>query len=284
MAEKVDFAAFYRTQVLIQVEWLISSRLVVTMDAIENARRIAAQLHAERVANGCDPTKPYAFVKSAIESRELYLEDTMPGAVLLDGGRAKYIPNEALVLHERCETEFENAFLAAHELGHVVLGDGVDCEQSPAIEMDRSAEPPPDAEYRVVDYGRLQRREIQMDLFAREFLLPRQYVRNMHVDHGLSASEIARRHVAPFEVVAQQLLDAVLLPPCVYVGEVLKPERPLNPQQEQAALHRGNALLVEAGPGTGKTQTLTSRVESLLNEGIDPRKNPSADILEQSSG
>lgn len=257
---------------LIQVEWLSSWRLVVTMDAIENARRIAAQLHAERVANGCDPTKPYDFVKSAIESRELYLEDTKPGAVLLDGGRAKYIPNEALVLHERCESEFENAFLAAHELGHVVLGDGVDCEQSPAIEMDRSAEPPPDAEYRVVDYGRLQRREIQMDLFAREFLLPRQYVRNMHVDQGLCASEIARRHGAPFEVVVQQLLDAVLLLPCVDVGEALKPERPLNTQQEQAALHRGNALLVEAGPGTGKTQTLTSRVESLLNEGIDPRK------------
>ena len=86
---------------LIQVEWLISSRLVVTMDAIENARRIAAQLHAERVANGCDPTKPYDFVKSAIESRELCLEGTKPGAVLLDGGRAKYIPNEALVMHER---------------------------------------------------------------------------------------------------------------------------------------------------------------------------------------
>ncbi len=257
---------------LIQVDWQISLRLVVTMDAIENARRIATQLHAERVARGCDPTKPYDFVKSAIESRELYLEGTKPGAVLLDGGRAKYIPNEALVLHERCESEFENAFLAAHELGHVVLGDGVDCEQSPAIEMDRSAEPPPDAEYRVVDYGRLQRREIQMDLFAREFLLPRQYVRNLHVDQGLSASEIAKRHGAPFEVVAQQLLDAVLLPPCVDSGEVLKAERPLNPQQEKAALHRGDALLVEAGPGTGKTQTLTSRVASLLDDGIDPRK------------
>jgi superfamily I DNA/RNA helicase len=242
------------------------------MDAIENARQIATQLHAERVSKGCDPTKPYNFVKSAIESRELFLEDTKPGAVLLDGGRAKYIPNEALVLHERCESEFENAFLAAHELGHVVLGDGADCEQSPAIEMDRSAEPPPDAEYRVVDYGRLQRREIQMDLFAREFLLPRQYVRNLHVDQGLSASEIAKRHGAPFEVVAQQLLDAVLLPPCVDSGEFFSAERPLNPQQEKAALHHGDALLVEAGPGTGKTQTLTSRVASLLDDGIDPRK------------
>lgn len=242
------------------------------MDAIENARRIASQLHVERVASGCDPTKPYAFVKSEIENRELWLEGTKPGAALLDGGRAKYIPSDGLVLHEWCDSEFENAFLAAHELGHVVLGDGVDTEQSPAIEMDRSAEPPPDAEYRVVDYGRLQRREIQMDLFAREFLLPRHYVRELHVEKGLTAAEIARLHGAPFEVVAQQLLDAVLLPPCVDGDEAVKAERPLNPQQEKAALHRGNALLVEAGPGTGKTQTLTSRVASLLDEGVDPRK------------
>jgi len=242
------------------------------MDAIENARRIASQLHAERVAKGCDPTEPYAFVKSEIENRELCLEDTKPGAALLDGGRAKYIPNEWLVLHERCESEFENAFLAAHELGHIVLGDGVDSDQSPAIEMDRSAEPPPDAEYRVVDYGRLQRREIQMDLFAREFLLPRPYVRELHVEQGLTATEIAKRHGAPFEVVAQQLLDALLLPPSVDGDEAVKADRPLNPQQEKAALHRGNALLVEAGPGTGKTQTLTSRVASLLDEGVDPRR------------
>lgn len=257
---------------LIQVAWQILLRLVVTMDAIENARRTATQLHAERVAKGGDPANPYDFVKSEIESRELYLEGTKPGAVLLDGGRAKYIPNEGLILHEKCDSEFENAFLAAHELGHVVLGDGVDSEQSPAIEMDRSAEPPPDAEYRVVDYGRLQRREIQMDLFAREFLLPRKYVRELHVDHGLTASEIANRHGAPFEVVAQQLLDAVLLPPSVDGDEAVRAERPLNLQQEKAALHRGNALLVEAGPGTGKTQTLTSRVASLLDDGIDPRK------------
>ena len=254
-----------------QVEWQTSLRLTVTMDAIENARQIASQLHAERVASGCDPTKPYAFVKSEIENRELCLEDTKPGAALLDGGRAKYIPNEWLVLHERCESEFENAFLAAHELGHVVLGDGVDSDQSPAIEMDRSAEPPPDAEYRVVDYGRLQRREIQMDLFAREFLLPRHYVRELHVEQGLTASKIAELHGAPFEVVAQQLLDAVLLPPCVDDNEAVKVERPLNPQQKKAALHRGTALLVEAGPGTGKTQTLTSRVETLIAEGVDPR-------------
>ncbi|MCL2330276.1 MAG: ATP-dependent helicase [Phycisphaerae bacterium] len=39
-----------------------------------------------------------------------------------------------------------------------------------------------------------------------------------------------------------------------------------------AAAHRGVAYLLEAGPGTGKTQTLVARVESLLAEGVDPRR------------
>ena len=45
-------------------------------------------------------------------------------------------------------------------------------------------------------------------------------------------------------------------------------ERPPNDLQIVAAGHRGAAYLVEAGPGTGKTQTLTSRVDGLLAEGV----------------
>ena len=51
-----------------------------------------------------------------------------------------------------------------------------------------------------------------MDLFARELLLPRTVARALHVDEGLSASAIAAKLGAPFEVVAQQLFDALLLP------------------------------------------------------------------------
>ena len=42
--------------------------------------------------------------------------------------------------------------------------------------------------------------------------------------------------------------------------------------QASAAKYRGKAYLLEASPGTGKTQTLTARVESLLNGGVDPRR------------
>jgi superfamily I DNA/RNA helicase len=111
-----------------------------------------------------------------------------------------------------------------------------------------------------------------MDLFAREFLLPRPLMRRLHVDEGLSASQIAAHMSAPLAVVSQQLLDGLLLP--IEAIEAQKPhvERPLNDLQGAAAAHRGNAYLLEAGPGTGKTQTLTGRIEGLLAEAVDPRR------------
>jgi len=42
---------------------------------------------------------------------------------------------------------------------------------------------------------------------------------------------------------------------------------PLNPEQKEAALHSEGHLLILAGPGTGKTMTLTHRVAHLLRSG-----------------
>jgi superfamily I DNA/RNA helicase len=72
--------------------------------------------------------------------------------------------------------------------------------------------------------------------------------------------------------VAPQLLDALLLPPITLQPETVKVEHSLNPLQTKAANHRGRAYLLEAGPGTGKTQTLTARVEGLIGDGVDPRR------------
>ncbi|MDT8870742.1 UvrD-helicase domain-containing protein [Komagataeibacter rhaeticus] len=96
--------------------------------------------------------------------------------------------------------------------------------------------------------------------------------RRLFVEDGMNASDIATRLGAPFDVVAQQLLDALLLPPFAPPTPEERVKRPLNEGQGKAALHRGEAYLLEAGPGTGKTQTLVGRVESLLAEGMDPRR------------
>src|ERR1043165_6407900 len=45
---------------------------------------------------------------------------------------------------------------------------------------------------------------------------------------------------------------------------------PLNPAQERAATHPSGPLLIIAGAGTGKTQTLAHRVAHLIEQGADP--------------
>lgn len=242
------------------------------MDAVELARQSAASLHARAVDAGVDPWRPYEFAVAEARRRDFDVEAAAPGAAVLRGARAALLPGEQLILHEDTGTPFERAFLIAHEIGHAELGDGAQEELDVEVDPARPSEPSPVGIDRVVDYGRRQRREVQMDLFAREFLLPRTVVRQLHLDEGWSASDIARRMGAPFEVVAQQLFDALLLPPSVARTEAVSAASGEDPGQEAAARHRGAAYLLEAGPGTGKTRTLVRRVEGLLDEGVDPRR------------
>lgn len=109
-----------------------------------------------------------------------------------------------------------------------------------------------------------------MDLFARELLFPRTLARLWHMDDGLSASQIADRLKAPFDVIAIQLFDALLLPPVPKTKAKPTKSKNLNPEQKDAAEHLGGPLLLRAGPGTGKTQTLVGRLKFLKKQGVDP--------------
>lgn len=242
------------------------------MDAIELARQRAAALHDEVVSKGADPWDPEALVRAVASSLELDIEPVEPDGAILNGGRAQFDPINRAIRHEDSGTTFFKAFLVGHELGHATLGDDRVEHVAHDVNPMRPAEAAPVGEDRVVDYSRRQRREVQMDLFGRELLLPRKRARTLHLG-GLTASEIATKLGAPFDVVALQLLDALLLPavePEPQEAEV-RPPKSLNDEQREAAQHRGAPYLLEAGPGTGKTQTLVRRVASLVDEGIDPR-------------
>jgi superfamily I DNA/RNA helicase/Zn-dependent peptidase ImmA (M78 family) len=240
------------------------------MDALEIARQIAARLHAEAVGRGLDPWAPFEFAKAEAERRGIDIEPSAPGAAMLDGARAVFLPDAAdrIILYEDVGSDFEKAFLICHELGHVELGD----DRSPCeIDLTRSSEAAPVGSERVIDHNRRKRREVQMDLFAREFLLPRDVARELHIDGKMSAAPIAKKLGAPYDMVAQQLFDALLLPPVVAEDRPERPPPTLNDAQRDAVLHRGVAYLLKAGPGTGKTQTLTARVSALVENDVDPR-------------
>lgn len=244
------------------------------MDATEAARREAERLHRANVAAGGDPTRPLAFALREATSRGLDVYALQEGDSQLKGGKATLDSQAGAILYEDRGSDFERAFLVAHELGHVVLEGGTLDVVTVDVEPDRSMEDAPVGVDRVLDYGARERREVKMDLFAREFLLPRPVLRELHVNEGLTSDAIAMRFGAPLAVVQQQLLDALLLPPAeepqpAGAGAVATPLIP-DPTQIQAAAYRGLAFQLQAGPGTGKTRTLVRRIEGLLADGVDP--------------
>ncbi|WP_375461439.1 UvrD-helicase domain-containing protein [uncultured Enterovirga sp.] len=240
------------------------------MDAIELGRQRAAEIHDELVGLGCSPWQPLALVTRDCERRDIEISAIDRGSPLLAGARAVFDPLTRSIKHERTGSDFDDALLIAHELGHVTLGDDRIANTTSDVDAGRSAEAAPVGEERVVDYSRKARREVQMDLFARELLLPRATARRLHLHDQMSASAIADRLGAPFGAVAQQLLDALLLSPMPSPSPA-RPDAPLTARQDDAARHRGAAYLLEAGPGTGKTKTLVSRVSGLVAENEDPR-------------
>lgn len=242
------------------------------MDAVEIGRRRAAELFHTAEAEGVDPWLPYEVACFVARGQNVTVEKVAKGHVGLGGGRANYDPEFRSILHEDTGSTFSDAFLVGHEIGHVVLGDDRVANTVNIADEERVADASPVGVDRVEDYGRNQRREIQMDLFARELLLPRQRVRDLHVDHRMSATQVADRLGASFSAVAQQLFDALLLPEVADAAATPRSERPLNQEQKAAAEHSGSPFLLEAGPGTGKTQTLVGRIEWLLTNNVDPRR------------
>lgn len=242
------------------------------MDPFEVSRQRAECLHADAVVAKNDPWRPYDFAVAEAARRRIAVERVPKGDVRLYGARALYDPDALLILHEDAGNTFTDAFLVAHEIGHVEFGEEAVPSAIAGFDILRSAEDVPVGVDRVTDYNHRQRREVQMDLFAREFLLPRPWVRKLHLEDGNSAADLAMKLGAPHAVVAQQLLDGLLLPRVDIREQETRPERSLKPDQHTAATHEGSPFLLEAGPGTGKTQTLVGRIDFLLTKGVDPTK------------
>ena len=241
------------------------------MDAVELGRQEAAKLNAAVIAKGIDPWDAMAIVTAAARLSGIKeVTPLKPGSPFLGTSRARYDPQSQSILHEVNPSAFLTAFLIGHEVGHAVLGDARLPDAVSEADPARSAEAAPDGEERVADYSRKSRREVQMDLFARELIMPRHFVRAQHLA-GLTAQQISERFLAPFDAAAQQLLDALLLP-SVEPRDEQTDAFPLNARQAAAACHRGPAFLLEAGPGTGKTKTLVGRIADLIErDQVDPR-------------
>lgn len=242
------------------------------MDSFEPIRVAAERLH-QQVAGDAAPKQPLDLVDAAIKHLKLELTWLPTGDPALKGARAVFDDQSGGIFAEDVGDASQRALLVAHEIGHECIHAGSTACSAEDVDPSRSTEAAPVGLQRVEDYGARERRELQANVFAREFLFPRSLARRLFVDEGASASGIAKRLDLPVPLVRQQILDAILLPPAPPEEEsespLARPSRP-DPAQDRAAAHRGAPFQLQAGPGTGKTKTLVKRILSLLDEGVDP--------------
>lgn len=238
------------------------------MDAFETIRIIAARLHRQLVEGGADPLAPHSLIDAAIKHFGLELAYLEPGNTALKGARAVFDGQSGTICCENVGSDVDRALLVGHEIGHSVIHAKSSCCSADDIDASRSMEAAPVGLQKVEDYGARERRELEANVFAREFVFPRDLARRLHVDELKTASDISASIGLPVPLVRQQILDALLLPEIV-------PEAPKAPvafeedkAQETAAIHRHSPYQLRAGPGTGKTRTLVRRIQSLLDEGV----------------
>jgi superfamily I DNA/RNA helicase/Zn-dependent peptidase ImmA (M78 family)/CRISPR/Cas system-associated exonuclease Cas4 (RecB family) len=200
--------------------------------------------------------------------------DVPAGDILLDNCEASYDPEEGEILVSLGLSAEDRAFHISHEFGHHKLHHPKDACHDHAFDPVTAAEPEPSAVGDSDAYSPKQRREAQANVFGREFLLPRDRLREACLKDRLSAEVIAKTVGVSVTLVRQQMADALLLPeeaPAKPHGAA--PD--LDPSQRAAAEAKFGPVQVRAGPGTGKTRTLVARAAWL----IDVKSQPAASIL-----
>jgi len=212
------------------------------MDSFEPIRAAAERLH-QQVAGDAAPKKPMELVNAAIDYLELQLTWLPAGDPALKGARAVFDDQSGTIFAEDIGDVSQRALVVAHEIGHECIHAGSTACGAEDVDPSRSTEAAPVGLQRVEDYGAHERRELQANVFAREFLFPRNLARRIFVTEGLSASAIATQLDLPLPLIRQQILDVVLLPPPQEDNSTeaspSPPSRP-DPAQDRAAAHRGS--------------------------------------------
>lgn len=224
------------------VEWLHQNGLEITPDAL-----LEAAISIEGLA-----------VISCAPRSSLLGEDKRAG---IDRVRRRIVVDSSL-------TEEQRRFSLAHELGHWKLeGPAAECdgavpEEAPAVE--------PLSDAYVTGYSPHQPHESKASLFAAEFLAPLEELRTAFSEQEVPASTLAHLYGVSQTVVYGQLMAAFLLPDDPPSKNEPKATFTYHPNQIHAYEAANGPTAIDAGPGTGKTRTLTARVEHLISKGVLP--------------
>lgn len=240
------------------------------MDAWRDIRLAARALHEKALERTSGDRRAPALLSAALSIGDLVTRYFEPGTRAGEGVLG-FLDRPAFIVHLATgQSSEDEAVVAAHEIGHFELHRDPRSDVtmiSPGLGGDKVDGGVAAAQ----GYSPKERKEVQADVFAGEFLCPSDWLRTQLFAGNRDIAGLARELGLPFSLVMNQAVRALLLPP-------LRPRDPdqpapkyeLDESQRKASEWRGGPLLVDAGPGTGKTRTLVHRLEGLINEGVPP--------------
>jgi DNA helicase II / ATP-dependent DNA helicase PcrA len=246
------------------------------VENFDSVRRLARIKHREVRLAGVDVATAGALLEGARRITGLHCEPVDANDSLLQGGEAILVPSVQSIFYNGSVDPSIAAFYQAHEFAHHWLDDAAAGACSAGeLDVHMPEERAQLGLQRVEGYGPRERRETQANVFAREFLLPTAEARRLFVEKKLGSAEIAVQVGVAETLVYQQLALALLMPDSPTAEQPKSTSRSvpdLDSSQRAAAESVAGPLLLEAGPGTGKTRTLIARIETLLKRGVDPTR------------
>ena len=195
-------------------------------------------------------------------------------ASVIDGGRAELRPDEGCLYYDEKlnGTPDEKLFVIAHEVGHLELHPRLTrgCAEPDPVYGSMYGCAGSDS---LTRYNSRSREEAQANAFAAEFLCPSDEVFRLWLTKKEWTTEkVAESLGAPYFIVNSQLAEALYQKAFGLENVVASSktdDKECDPIQEKVAIFTGAPVLIDAGPGTGKTKTLVRRIEYLL-EKIEP--------------
>lgn len=231
------------------------------MDTWIDIRRKARALHGEALVKTKGNRKATALISAALEicdleTRHCDFELGLLGSLDRSGRLVNLASNQDPV---------EELVVTAHEIGHFKL------HRDPHNEVTMRApslggDPVESGAGKVEGYSPRERKEVQADTFAGEFLCPADWLRDQYLTGGKRIKAIAEELGLPEHLVLNQMIRALLLPPIGPApAEEAGAHHDLDEGQAAAVEWDKGPLLVDAGPGTGKTRTLVRRIKKKLS-------------------
>ena len=243
------------------------------MNHWDSIRLQACRVRAQALEISGGDVSPDALLRALAEITRIKSQGLPKGHNLLFGAKATI--DTFMVWFDSDVEQWEQYFNQVHEYAHyfrhgknfICGGDDINSQATEdAINMGAQA---------VDGYGPHERRELEANVFALEFLLPGNELRESFLA-GTNAEKIAVESQMPEPMVIHVLMRAVLgveLEIDQEAGKESKEQDEEPDDDQEDAVTAGEkeitdqvpprTILVDAGPGTGKTKTLIKRISRL---------------------